>query len=141
MKKPRVTSEKNTGIIVHIVFGVLLAIGCAFILSILAATMVEKEIVSINSVSKITLLIHAISVFAGSLLSISLEKGRIAVVAAITTLSYLFVIVCMNMLFFSSGFQGVGGGIISCLIGGMLSIVIKGKHKGKSKHRMKIRSR
>ena len=141
MKKARSMTGKETGAAVHIILGVLMSVACTFALSILLAVLVEKEAVSISAVPTLSVGVHAISIFVGSMLSMTLEKGRIAIIAAIVAAAYLVILLCINMLIFSSGFEGIGATILSVFLGGLLSVFIKGKFSGNKKHRIKMRSR
>ena len=127
--------------IIHIALGVLVTLACTFLMSLLLAIMVENEVVAVNSVPTYTIGIHTITVLIGSMLSASLEKGKIAVMAGAVAGCYLLVLLCINMLVFSEGFAGIGSGIFSAIAGALLTILIKGKFSGKKKHRIKMRSR
>ena len=141
MKKISSMAKKETGIAVHIALGVLLSAICTFIMSIILTVMVENETISPGATSSFAIGIHAISVFIGSMLSLTLGKGRIAVVAGIVAVCYLVVLLCINMLIFSSGFESIGAEMISSFAGGLLSMFLKIKFNGKKKHRMKVHSR
>ncbi len=141
MKKTRSTVMKDTNIITHIVFGVLLSLLSTLLMSILLTAMIEKEIISFEAIPAFTICVHAISVFVGTMLSVSIEKGRIAVVAGIVSACYFVILLCFNMLIFSAGFEGIGMGVVSVLAGGLLGTIIKSKFNGKKKHRIKLHSR
>ena len=139
MKKISVRADKN--IISHIVIGALLSLASLFILSVILAILVEKETISITATPAIARAIHTVCVLAGSLLSIILEKGRTAIVAAIVTGVYLVALVCMNMLIFSSGITGIGSTAASAAIGAFVAVVIHGYISREKRHRVKLRSR
>lgn len=141
MKKARSITEKETGSAVHIILGVLLSVACTFVLSILLTVLVENEVISISAVPILSAVIHAISIFVGTLLSTAMEKGRIAIVAVIVVATYLIILLCINMLVFSSGFEGMGSTILSVFLGALLSVFINGKFFGRKKHQIKMRSR
>lgn len=141
MKKIHSKSEKDTGIIRHIGLGILISLICAVLMSIILAVMTEKEIISVDTAPSFVVAIHAISVFIGSIISLAFEKGRIASIAGAVATSYLLLLLCANMLIYSSGFRGLGGGVISTYAGSLVAVMIKSKISGKNKHRMKVRSR
>jgi MFS family permease len=141
MNKTSSMGKKDSGVAMNIVLGGLISIICMLLLSVLLTVLVENETVSISSVSVFTMAIHLLSVFLGTILSITLEKGRIAVIAGIITVAYLVVLLCVNMLVFSAGFNGFGAGILSALAGGVLAILLKGRLMGKKKYKIKKRSR
>ena len=110
-------------------------------LIIVLAVMIEKEIIAVDAAPSFAVAIHAISVFIGSIISLSFEKGRIAMIAGVVATSYLLLLLCINMLIYSSGFAGLGGGVISAYVGSLLAVMIKSKISGKNKRRTKVRSR
>ena len=141
MKKIRTGAEKSKNIVSHIVLGALLSLISLFIMSVILAIMVEKEVIPITAMPTFAMGIHAISVFVGSLLATILEKGRIAIVAAIVAVFYLLALLCVNMLIFSSGITGMGLTVIGSAIGGLAAVVIKGNICRSKKYRTKLRSR
>lgn len=141
MKKMHSKSKNDTGIIGHIGLGILISLICAVLLSIVLAVMIEKEIIAVDAAPSFAVAIHAISVFIGSIISLSFEKGRIAMIAGVVATSYLLLLLCINMLIYSSGFAGLGGGVISAYVGSLLAVMIKSKISGKNKRRTKVRSR
>lgn len=141
MKKTSPMGKKDGSVVINIALGVLISLISMLLLSVLLTVIVEKETVSFSSVSAFTIAIHIISVFIGTIVSVTLEKGRIAIVAGIVSGAYFVVLLCANMLIFSAGFDGVGAGILSILAGGLFSVLVKGKLMGKKKHKIKMRSR
>ena len=125
----------------HITLGVLLSLAVSLLFSILATITIEKEIISMESMNILMIGVHALSVFLGSILAISKEQGRIAVIAGAVTICYLLILVCINMLVFSDGFSGVGTGILGMLSGGLIATLIKSKMLGVKKRHKKMRSR
>ena len=125
----------------HITLGVLLSLAVSLLFSILATITIEKEIISMESMNILMIGVHALSVFLGSILAISKEQGRIAVIAGAVTVCYLLILVCINMLVFSDGFSGVGTGILGMLSGGLIATLIKSKMLGVKKRHKKMRSR
>lgn len=124
----------------HITLGVLLSLAVSFLFSILATITIEKEIFSIESMDMLMIGVHALCVFLGSILAISKEQGRIAVITGAVTVCYLLMLVCINLLVFSDGFSGVGTGILGMLSGGLIATLLKSKMLGAKKHHKKMRS-
>lgn len=141
MKKRQSAGKKDTSILVHIAFGMLLSLGISFLLSILVTVLIEKEVIPLTSLKVFMIGTHALSVFIGSILAISKEKGRIAIIAGMVAACYLLVLVCINMLVFSEGFDGLGTGILGMLAGGLIATLTKTKMFGVKKHHIKMRSR
>ncbi len=141
MKKIQPKANKEKGTIFSIAIGTAVSVLCMLLLSVLLTVLVENEAVSSTMVTIAALCIHAISVFAGSMLSLTGQKGRIAVVAGTVTASYFLMQICVNMLFFSAGFEGVAAGLVSMLVGGVIAVLIKSRLGQKKKYRAKVRSR
>lgn len=141
MKKRKSAGRKDTNILVHITFGILLSLTVSFLLSILATVLIENEVTPITSMNILMIGIHAVSVFIGSTLAITMEKGRIAIVAGIITACYFLILVCINMLVFSEGFAGLGTGMLGMMAGGLIAVLTKSKMSGTKKHRIKMHSR
>ena len=141
MKRAHSISMKDTGIIINVSLGILLTMVCAFLLSILLTVLVENERIHLSGIPVYLYGIHAISVFIGTLLSLTLEKGRLAIIAGIVAAAYFVILVSINMLVFSSGFEGIIGTAAGISAGGALSVLLKAKTGGGKKHKVKMRSR
>ena len=125
MKKWQSAGKKNTSLTMHIALGILVSLIVSFLLSILVTVLIEKEVISIENMNVLMPATHALSVLFGSLLVISKERGRIAVIAGAIAACYLLVLVCVNMLVFSEGFDGLVTGILGVLSGGLVAILAK----------------
>lgn len=141
MKRAHSISMKDTGIIINVSLGILLTMVCAFLLSILLTVLVENERIQISGISVCLYGIHAISVFIGTLLSLTLEKERLAIIAGIVAAAYFVILISINMLVFSSGFEGVIGTAAGILAGCALSVLLKVKQSAGKRHKVKLRSR
>ena len=139
--KRKTAGKKDTSILVHITFGLLLSLIVSFLLSTLATVLIEKEITPIASMNMLMIGIHVLSVFVGTTLATSMEKGRIAIVAGIVTACYFLILVCINMLLFSEGFENLGIGVLSIIAGGLIAVLAKSKTGRSKKHHIKMRSR
>lgn len=134
-------SKKEANIVIHIAIGAVTAVACAMLLTVLLTMLINHEAISINTMRLCTYVVHGISVFVGTMVSLFLEKGRGAIVAGAVAASYLTLLLCANMLFFADGISGLIGGILSILVGGALSLVTYVQFTGKKKIRIKMRSR
>ena len=141
MKKTRSMRKKDTGIAAHITVGVVLSLISTFIFSILLTILVEREVVSIKNAPMFVMGIHALSTIIGSMLAVFLEKGRIALVAGIVTAGYFLILLSINMLIFSSGFEGMGQCVLASLAGGLISVLINMRGSRKRKYNIKVHSR
>lgn len=141
MKKRKSAGKKDTSILVHITFGLLLSLIVSFLLSTLATVLIEREITPIASMNMLMIGIHVLSVFVGTTLATSMEKGRIAIVAGIVTACYFLILVCINMLLFSEGFENLGIGVLSIIAGGLIAVLAKSKTGRSKKRHIKMRSR
>lgn len=139
--KRKSAGKKDTSILVHIAFGLLLSLIVSFLLSTLATVLIEKEITPIASMNMLMIGIHVLSVFVGTTLATSMEKGRIAIVAGIVTACYFLILVCINMLLFSEGFENLGIGVLSIIAGGLIAVLAKSKTGRSKKRHIKMRSR
>ena len=141
MQKIRSMVGKNTNTVMHIGIGIGIALVLALVLSVAIAALVNNEVINIASIPLCMIPLHAISIFVGSMVSLLLEKGRVAVVAGIICACYLAVLLCTNMLFFTDGFSGILTGTLGILSGGALSVLVNLKFAGQKKLRLKLRSR
>lgn len=141
MEKMRSIVGKNTNTAMHIGIGVGIALILSLVLSVVIAALVNNEVINISSIPLCMIPLHAISIFAGSMVSLLLEKGRVAVMAGIICACYLAVLLCINMLFFTDGFSGVLMGALGILCGGALAVLVNLKFSGQKKPRIKLRSR
>ena len=141
MKKTHSITGKDTGMAIHIGLGILLSLVSTIMMSILLTVLVENESVQLSSVPIFAFGMHTVSVLIGCTLSLTLEKGRAGIIAGIVTAGYIAVLLCINMLVFSAGFNGIWGSALSAAGGSLLAMLISGKLRGKKKHRIKVRSR
>ncbi len=141
MKKARSMRKKDTGIAAHTAIGIVVSLVSAFIFSVLLSVLIERELVSFNNATAFTMGIHMLSILIGSIVAISLEKGRIALVAGIVTAGHFLILLCINMLIFSSGFEGIGQCVLASLGGGLISVLINMKRSRKKKYNIKVHSR
>ena len=141
MKRVHSAKKKENNIITHITLGIILSLLSTFILSILITTLLDKEILELKAIPIITNISHALSVFIGTIVAITLHKEKLAIVAGTIAGTYLVIALCANMLLFSNGFEGIGAGIISIFIGGLIPILLKTMVFGKKRNTVKIRSR
>ena len=141
MKNIRKTTGSTNNTTKGIGIGILISIFTAFLLSILLTVLVENETIRPESVPVVAAAVHAISVFFGAMVATTIEKGRIAVIAGISGAGYFILLLCINMLVFSSGFNYILSCAAGVLCGVLITILIKAKFAGKKKHRIKIPSR
>lgn len=141
MKKRYSKTDKDTSIVIHIMLGLVLSLISLFALSIILTVLVEKEVIDIDIIPVLAGMPHAISAFIGTILGLSLEKGRIAIVTGVVAVLYLLMLLCVNMLVYSTGISGIGPAIIGILSGGALAALLFDKIGNRKKHRIKVRSR
>ena len=141
MTKMRPVTAKETSTAIHIGLGVITTIVLSLALSVGLAALVNSEMISISTLPLFAALIHAISTFIGSMVSMLMEKKGIAIVAGIICGCYAAILIGVNMLIFSNGFSGLLTGITGILLGSGSALLINMKLTGQSKFKLKTRSR
>ncbi len=141
MKMTRNAGSLKVGAIRHIILGVFVVVISATLLTILTAILVNNEVINMKALPVAMIAIHMVSSFLGTFVAASVEKGRIIITSAIVCACYFAILICANMIFYSSGFDGLLTGIISILVGGALAIPVKMKIGGAKKVHVKMRHR
>lgn len=122
MKKSNSSNRVGQGIIKHIAAGALLALASSLLLSVIVTMLVEKGYIAMGSTSIPIFVTHAISVFSGATLAIRIEKGRTAIVSGVVSAVYWLILLCVNMLIFTEGIEGVAFCCVAVTVGCLMAI-------------------
>lgn len=140
MKFPK-TSKSNGSFPIGIAVGALVALFVGFALSFVTTLLAENEVIPLSSMHTGSVIIHIISVFVGALTAQIIGKQKAAVLAAATAGTYILVLICGSMLFFSGSMQGILWGIVSSMLGAVGACILFLKPFKRNKPRIKTHYR
>ncbi len=125
MKKINHQKGGDNATVLNVLWGILLSLCASIVLCVLLTAFIEKEVLSITTMGTGVLVVNTVSAFAGSMLSTALEKGKPAVICGIVCAGYIGVLLCINLLFFSSGFNSIVSTILATVVGGAAACAVK----------------
>ena len=105
--------------------GAGISIAVTILLTIGSALLISNESLPQNAMKTISVITQIVSSFLGCTVATILAGRMPAVVSAITSGVYFLILLCGNFLFMNGELGGVGGGILSIIGGGTLSVALK----------------
>ena len=120
-----ISRKGNNAMITGALIGVGIAIAISLLLSMGLASLVLKGTASMDEPGIYVFLIRALSVFMGSFLATVIVKEKHLQVIGIVAAGYLLVLLAGGIIFYDGSFHNFGTGMLSSLVGGAISCLIK----------------
>ena len=118
--------------------GVSVGIGIALLISVLLTSGLTSLVIngntSENGSEVFVFAIRTLSIFLGGIIATGIYQEKNLPVIGFTAMGYLVVLLGLGIVLYDGSFQHFGSGILSVLVGGLLSCAIKMKPKAKSKY-------
>lgn len=119
--------------------GISTATAMAFLGAAVLAKLLDMEIVMMEKTGYGIMLIHLVSVFAGTKMTLGKAGREGALAAGITGGAYYLLLLAINSLFFGGSFEGLGVTALLVVLGSAAAILTEKKGSGrKGRRRYKI---
>lgn len=132
--------EKKTNAVTAIGIGTVVSVMITVVLAMIAGSLILRETVAENADQFLIPVIHAISTYVGCFVSSRMtdEKNPAAIFG--TAATYYVLLVGITILMFDSAFTGVLTGLLSVLVGAVVSFLLGVRKVGRSgRKRVRIR--
>lgn len=124
------------------VTGVLVTVAVLLAGAAVLTTMITNESIDLSSSAIVVYAVTMVAVFLGSFMAVKITGGENRIgIASGTALIDFAVLVCTNVLFFDSVFQGVIGSLIATLAGAVLTLLLTASRGRRRIGRSKVHSR
>ena len=124
------------------VTGVLVSVAVLLAGAAVLTTMITNESIDLSGSAIVVYAVTMVAVFLGSFMAVKITRGENRIgIAGGTALIDFAVLVCTNVLFFDSDFQGVIGSLIATLAGAVLTLLLTASRGKRRIGRSKVHSR
>ena len=131
------TVIKNKSMLFSIGVGIVGAMIVSILLTIVQANFVLNGKIKEEMTASILFFVRLLSVMIGSLLGTGLYKQKHLQIIGVTSLVYMIILVGTGIIFFDDSFKGFWGGLISVILGGLITYGIRMKLFQKPKHKVR----
>lgn len=138
MKKITRKTQDNQSLIVIAMLGVTVAVVFSLLLSMVQTSLTLKGKMQVDNAGLYVFVIRTIAVLFANLLFVRKTEERVLPCVGIISAGYLIALLSVGLVLYDHSFQNFFTALVSVLLGGVLSLLIKLKPKRKQKYRPKI---